>query len=157
MSEYSDNAALLAELSEREYVLFNIPTNEDIDNRGMVALLNGFDKLYAIEHARTLKGLSNTLNDLSTKYRMPDKEIKELWKECKQDIEYEHNKKMDSFKNSYNSFVMSSSKNVSAFRSFYRKYVRAWNKGLQKSEKKWNKIFAQRASKYGVASQKQKA
>ncbi|VUZ94141.1 Plasmodium exported protein (PHIST), unknown function [Plasmodium vivax] len=155
--KHADNAALLSSLSRKEYLIREKPNYGQVSNREMVALLNGFDRLYVIEHARMLKGLSNTLNDLSTKYRMPDKEIKELWKECKNSIESEHNKKMDSFKKSYNSFVMSNSELASAFINFYKYYVRTLYKGLQKSEKKWKKKITERASKYGVASQKQKA
>ncbi|VUZ94143.1 Plasmodium exported protein (PHIST), unknown function [Plasmodium vivax] len=156
-AEHSDNAALLAELREKEFLVHNKRNPGSINNREMVALLNGFDRLYVIEHARMLKGLSNTLNDLSTKYRMPDKEIKELWKECKNSIESEHNKKMDSHKPRYNSLVMSCSASVADFGDFYKYYVKSWNKALKKSEKKWKKKITERVSKYGVASPKQKA
>ncbi|SCO65978.1 RAD protein (Pv-fam-e) [Plasmodium vivax] len=146
--KHADNAALLSSLSRKEYLIREKPNYGQVSNREMVALLNGFDRLYVIEHARMLKGLSNTLNDLSTKYRMPDKEIKELWKECKNSIESEHNKKMDSHKPRYNSLVMSCSASVADFGEFYKYYVKSWNKALKKSEKKWNKIFIERAKNY---------
>ncbi|EDL45338.1 RAD protein (Pv-fam-e) [Plasmodium vivax] len=156
-TEHSDNAALLAELSEKEFLVHNKRNRGSINNREMVALLNGFDRLYVIEHARMLKGLSNTLNDLSTKYKIPAKEAGDLWKECKNSIESEHNKKMDSHKPRYNSLVMSCSASVADFGDFYKYYVRTLYKGLKKSEKKWKKKITERVSKYGVASPKQKA
>ncbi|CAG9479919.1 unnamed protein product [Plasmodium vivax] len=155
-TEHSDNAALLSELSKKEYLVHKNQTlRENVSNKDMVSLLDGFNKLYAIEHERMMNRLSEKLSELQTKCKIPAYVAGELLKECKRSIESEHNTIMNSYKNSYNSYVMSYTSSASSFASFYMRYVRAWNKGLKKSEEKWNKIFEEKANTYKAATPKQ--
>ncbi|CAG9479922.1 unnamed protein product [Plasmodium vivax] len=146
--KHADNAALLSSLSRKEYLIREKPNYGQVSNREMVNLLDGYNKLYVLEHARMMKRLSNTLNGLSKKYKIPEKETRKLWNECKRSIESKLNRKMDSHKPRYNSLVMSCSASVADFGDFYKYYVTSWNKALKKSEKKWNKIFIERAKNY---------
>ncbi|SCO71386.1 Plasmodium RESA N-terminal, putative [Plasmodium vivax] len=139
----------------KENLIYEKFSNGRVSNRDMVSLFDAFNKLYVTEKAIMMKRLSNTLNDLSTKYKIPAKETGELLRECKQSIESEHNAKIDSYKKRHDSFVSSSNAKASSFMGFYKKYVVTLHNALKRSEKKWYKIFAERANRYGAAAPKQ--
>ncbi|EUD66940.1 hypothetical protein C922_02524 [Plasmodium inui San Antonio 1] len=148
-TEHSDNAALLSELKRKEHSFHECSYSDRyVSKEDMAALLDGFEKLYLIEHARTLDRLSKALCDLAEKYGMSDRYKRQLWKECKQNIESELRIKKDSYKTQYNSFVMSHSKRSCAFIRFYKKYVKAWHNALIEMERKWNRNFTEGTRKY---------